>query len=230
MKLSVIVPVFNEEKTIRALLEEVLDVPEAAEIIVINDGSTDGTGTILSSFAMEHVKRVKILKHGSNRGKGAAIRTALAEVTGDLVIIQDADLEYSPSEYVKLIEPFLNDGNTQVVYGSRNLVKNPRSYNSFYLGGVFLSKLTNFLYGSRITDESTCYKVFRTKLIKGMGLQCEGFEFCPEVTAKTLRRNIQILEVPISYRPRLKSEGKKINWVDGVKAIWWLIKFRFKKI
>ena len=173
-------------------------------------------------------KDKKIVFHPKNKGKGFAIRTGLKHVTGDFVIIQDADLEYDPEDYKKLLKPLL-DNKAKVVYGSRNLGKNKheRSYLSFYLGGIFLSKLTNFLYGINITDEPTCYKLFRADIIKSIELKSERFEFCPEVTAKVAERKIDILELPISYNPRSKEEGKKINWQDGLIAIWTLIKYRF---
>ena len=161
-------------------------------------------------------------------GKGHAVRTALEHSQGDIIIIQDADLEYHPKDYRKLIEPII-DGKTEVVYGSRLLGKSePKiSYMSFYLGGIFLSKLTNLLYRTNITDESTCYKVFKREVIKNLDLKCERFEFCPEVTAKISKKGVKILEVPISYTPRKKEEGKKIRWIDGLIAIWTLVKYRF---
>jgi glycosyltransferase involved in cell wall biosynthesis len=161
-------------------------------------------------------------------GKGYAIRTGLNYVTGDMVIIQDADLEYDPEDYKNLIIPIMA-GKAKVVYGSRNLGrgKHEKSYFSFYIGGIFLSKMANFLYRLNITDEATCYKTFRTDVIKGINLKCKRFEFCPEITAKIAKKGIKILEIPISYHPRKKSEGKKINWKDGVEAIWTLIRYRF---
>lgn len=226
MTLSVIIPVYNEEKTLAAIVREVLDSPYANEIILVDDGSADNTYKVMESLAAQEPTKIKVFRHNKNSGKGMAIRTALEYVTCELVLIQDADLEYSPSQYGELIKPF-DDPNVRVVYGSRNLSENPRSTNSFYLGGIFLSKLTNLLYGSKITDESTCYKVFRTPLLISMELECTGFEFCPEVTAKILKRKIEIIEVPIRYNPRSKSEGKKIKWSDGAVAIWTLIKYKF---
>ena len=227
MNLTVIIPVFNEEKTIRLLVKEVLGSPFTSEIIAVDDGSTDKSYEILESIQKESPGKIKVLKHSKNLGKGHAIRTALEESSGDLILIQDADLEYSPSEYGSLIKPF-EDPNVQVVYGSRNIHENPRSYNSFYWGGVLLTSVANFLYGSKITDESTCYKVFKAELLKGLDLECEGFEFCPEVTAKVLKKKIKILEVPVTYNPRSKTEGKKIKWSDGLLAVWFLIKYKFK--
>tara|TARA_Y100000034_G_C6906173_1_gene420568 strand:+ start:2764 stop:3453 length:690 start_codon:yes stop_codon:yes gene_type:complete len=227
MKLSVIIPVYNEEKTLLGILSKIKEVklPIEREIIIIDDFSKDKTREILSKIKD---KEIKIFYHEENKGKGYAIRTGLKQVTGEIVIIQDADLEYDPQDYDKLIQPIL-DGKTEVVYGSRILGqgKHDRSYLSFYLGGVLLSKLANFLYNIKITDEPTCYKVFKTEVIKNIDLKCERFEFCPEVTAKIAKKKYQIYEVPISYHPRNKEEGKKINWVDGLQAIWILIKYRF---
>jgi len=222
MILSAIIPVYNEQDTIREVLERVIRVPVEKEIIVVDDGSNDRTPQILEGFS----DRVIIITHENNRGKGAAIRTGLARARGEITIIQDADLEYDPAEYGRLIQPIL-DGETEVVYGSRNLQKNRRSSMSFYLGGVLLSKITNLLYASNITDEATCYKVFKTSVLRNLNLISDGFEFCPEVTSKLLRGGYRIKEVPISYHPRAFSQGKKITWVDGIKAILTLLKYRF---
>jgi glycosyltransferase involved in cell wall biosynthesis len=228
MKLSIIIPIYNEEATLAELVRRVQAVDLNKELILIDDGSTDGTQDILKSWETNLPPNMKIIRHPQNRGKGAAIATGLEHVTGDLVIIQDADLEYDPQDYHALVAPFQDDA-IRVVYGSRNLKKNPRSSFSFYWGGRLLSWIANLLYGSRITDEATCYKVFRTGLIKDLGVESSGFEFCPEMTGKILRRKIQIYEVPISYHPRLWDEGKKIKWHDGLTAIWYLVKYRFKK-
>jgi glycosyltransferase involved in cell wall biosynthesis len=227
MKLSVIIPFYNEERTIENVLREAANSPVVQEIIAVDDGSQDGSYAIVRKIADELPEKIRIYRHEKNSGKGEAIKTARKYITGELVIIQDADLEYSPAQYESLIKPFENP-EVMAVYGSRNLVKNPRSANSFYLGGVFLSKLTNLLYKSNITDESTCYKVFRSDLFKSVELECTGFEFCPEITAKILKKGVKIIEVPISYSPRSRSEGKKIKWSDGAVAIWTLIKYRFK--
>ena len=228
MRISVIIPVYNEAATVTQVVEQVLEVKlddVEKEIIVVNDGSTDGTDAVLDSLAARWPNPLKIVHHERNQGKGAAIRTALEHVTGDVVITQDADLEYAPQEYPRLLAPFENPA-VQVVYGSRNLRRNPRSSWSFYWGGRLLSWVTNLLYGSHITDEATGYKAFRADLLRDLDLQSNGFEFCPEVTSKVLRRGIRIHEVPISYQPRSFAEGKKINWCDGLQAIWTLLKYR----
>lgn len=228
MRISVIIPVYNEAATVTQVVKQVLEVKlddVEKEIIVVNDGSTDGTDAVLDSLAARWPNPLKIVHHERNQGKGAAIRTALEHVTGDVVITQDADLEYAPQEYPRLLAPFENPA-VQVVYGSRNLRRNPRSSWSFYWGGRLLSWVTNLLYGSHITDEATGYKAFRADLLRDLDLQSNGFEFCPEVTSKVLRRGIRIHEVPISYQPRSFAEGKKINWCDGLRAIWTLLKYR----
>lgn len=222
MRLSVIMPVLNEEDTIEPILERVLAVPLEKQLIVVDDGSTDGTWNILQRYA----SKCTLLRHTRNMGKGAAIRTALPHVTGDVVITQDADLEYDPAEYLSLIKP-IEEGRADVVYGSRLLNgKSPTAGLAFYLGGRLLTWLANLLYGLRITDEPTGYKVFRTKLIRGFELKSTGFEFCPEVTALVALSGARIVEVPISYRPRSVMEGKKIRWRDGLIAIWTLLRYR----
>ncbi|MBU0533656.1 MAG: glycosyltransferase family 2 protein [Candidatus Omnitrophica bacterium] len=229
MRLSVIIPTFNELGTIEEVINRVQQVSAQKEIIIVDDGSTDGTKKILKSFNMDNIT---VIYHNRNMGKGQAIRTALPVTTGDIIIIQDADLEYNPEEYLKLIEP-IEKGKTEVVYGSRILDGKFKSVSFqnfiFYLGGKSLSMLTNFLYRANITDEPTCYKVFKSDILKSLNLKCKGFEFCPEVTAKILRQGIKIHEVPISCNPRTIKEGKKIRLKDWFVAIWILIKYRFKK-
>jgi glycosyltransferase involved in cell wall biosynthesis len=229
MKLSVIIPIYNEEATLKEIVRQVQMVELPKELILVDDGSSDGTRAILQQWEAERLPDMKIIYHPHNQGKGSAIATGLAHATGDLIIIQDADLEYDPQDYYRLVEPFADDS-VQVVYGSRNLQKNPRSTFSFYWGGRLLSWVTNLLYGSRITDEATCYKLFRTDLLKELGVESTGFEFCPEMTGKVLRRGLHIQEVPITYHPRLWNEGKKIKWQDGLIAIWVLVKYRFKRM
>jgi len=225
MKLSVIIPAYNEAATVAEVIRRVLATGEAGEIVVVDDGSADGTPEVLAGLQVRHGPVVRVLHHVQNRGKGAAIRTGLAAATGDLVLVQDADLEYEPAEYPALLAPF-SDPVAQVVYGSRNLRHNPRSNFAFYWGGRFLSWVANRLYGSRISDEATGYKVVRTSLLRELNLQSEGFEFCAEITAKLLRRGVRICEVPISYRPRSRAEGKKIRWHDGIVAVWTLVRYR----
>ena len=226
MKVSVLIPAYNEAGTIARCLEAVYgrNPGRDLEVIIVDDGSTDGTAKSAEAAARAGTK---VLKHEKNSGKGTAIRTALAAATGEVVLIQDADLEYDPADYAALLKPF-EEGRADVVYGSRILRSdNGRSYARYYWGGRVLSWWTNLLYGSSVTDEPTCYKVFKTSLLRSLNLQCTGFEFCPEATAKILRRGIAIHEVPISYHPRRIEEGKKIRWHDGVIALWTLLKLRF---
>jgi len=220
--LSVIIPVYNEAATLPELLKRVMGVPVEKEILIVDDGSTDGTREFLDRITDTGVS---IFRHEANRGKGAAIRTALPHTRGQFVIIQDGDLEYDPMDYLVLLRAI--DDSDGVVYGSRNL--NPRSgksYLRYWFGGIALSWLANGLYGYRLTDEATGYKLFRSSLIQSIDLGCVGFEFCAEVTAKLGKRKIRIKEVPISYCPRNFEEGKKIRWTDGLKAGWTLIKVR----
>jgi dolichol-phosphate mannosyltransferase len=228
MKLSVIIPVYNERGTLPTILERVRAVPIEKELVIVDDGSTDGS----REWLQENVQgeNEKVVLHPENMGKGSAIRTAIPHVTGDAVIIQDADLEYDPMDWLSLIRP-IEDGSAQVVYGSRTLGKSEGiSSWSFYLGGLLLSALATVLYGVRITDEPTCYKMFKTEVLKSIPLVCTGFEFCPEVTAKVLRRKIKIVELPIKYSPRKVTEGKKIKFRDGIIAIRTLIRYRFGKV
>ncbi len=227
LKLSVIVPAYNEGATIDTLLKRVLDTGVEMEVVVVDDGSSDSTPEILRSF--ESDPRVVVVAHESNSGKGKAIRTGIAHVTGDVVLIQDADLEYDPGDYEVILREF-DDPEVSVVYGSRRLMKSNRmSSLSFFLGGVTLTWITNALYGTGITDEPTCYKAFRSELLRDLPLKCEGFEFCPEVTALVAKRGIRIKEVPIHYYPRLKSEGKKIRARHWFEAVGTLLAHRFRK-
>lgn len=221
MKLSVIMPVYNEAGTITQIISKVKAVPLDKEIIVVNDGSFDGTEEILAGIA-----GLRIIKHEKNLGKGAAIRKGLEVVLSKAVIIQDGDLEYDPNDYLKLLEPIMA-GRADVVYGSRNLTTNKSGKKIYKWGGIFLSHLANFLYGLNITDEATGYKVFKTDLLKGLNLKCERFDFCAEVTAKLGRDKHKIIEVPISYNPRSRDQGKKIKIIDGLKAAWILVKYKF---
>ncbi|MBI4799077.1 MAG: glycosyltransferase family 2 protein [Desulfarculus sp.] len=223
MMLSVIIPAYNEEAYIATVLERVRAVAMPKEIIVVDDGSKDATAAIVEGLGGDDLT---LIRHGRNQGKGAAIRSGLERASGEVVIIQDADLEYDPEDYHAVVGPIIG-GLARVVYGSRVLNRaNRYSYLSFYWGGRLVSLATNLLYGSRLTDEPTCYKAFETPLLKSLGLTCTGFEFCPEVTGKLLKRGITIHEVPISYVPRDKGQGKKITFKDGFEAIWVLLKVR----
>ena len=223
--LTVIVPAYNEAKTIGRVVERLFSVrlPVPLEVIVVDDGSSDGTADAAAVFRNP---ALKILRHAANQGKGAAIRTALACASGDYVLIQDADLEYDPEEIPLLLETAAAR-RASAVYGSRILKKGNRaSYARYYWGGRLISLWTNLLFSSSISDEPTCYKLFRADLLRSFDLRCTGFEFCPEVTGKTLRRGIPIVEVPISYRPRSLEEGKKIRFKDGLMALWTLLRIR----
>jgi dolichol-phosphate mannosyltransferase len=217
--LTVLIPVYNEAATLEALLTRVLSAPYAKQVIVIDDGSTDGTGALLEKWRKH--PEILVLRHPHNQGKGAAIRTGLAAAQGRFTIIQDADLEYDPSDYPRLIEP-LRRSEASVVYGSRYLSARPRGASAplwCRCGVALLNAAVRLLYGVRLTDEATCYKAFPTELLRRLDLQCRGFEFCPEVTAKVCRLGAAILEVPIHYHPRAVSQGKKIRWMDGVQAL-----------
>jgi dolichol-phosphate mannosyltransferase len=219
---SVIVPVYNEAAHIDEILRAVHASPVRKEIIIVDDGSTDGTREKLQ--ALPPLDDVTIVFHEKNCGKGAAIRTALTYARGEFVLIQDSDLEYDPQDYPALLRP-LEEGKANVVYGVRP--DRPERGLRFFLGAKLLTHLSNFLYGAGIHDEATCYKVFRRTLMTGMRLECSRFEFCPEVTAKLCRMGEKIAEVPVSYHPRSALEGKKIRYSDGWLAIWTLIRYRF---
>ena len=229
MKLSVIIPVFNEASTIREVLQRVRAVNLEKEIIVVNDGSTDETQAVLESEKKDPVTLV----HNSliNIGKGAGVRVGLEYAQGDIVIVQDADLELDPKEYPLLVQPLL-EGKTQVVYGSRFLKASPWQYfqrwGVRYLANYFLSLFTNFLYRSRLTDMETAYKVMRREVLHEIRLESLGFEIEPELTSKILRLGHKILEVPIAYHPRTTEQGKKIRWTDGLRAAFYLLKYRFQ--
>ncbi|MFQ6133441.1 MAG: glycosyltransferase family 2 protein, partial [Armatimonadota bacterium] len=222
---SVIIPVYNEESTVHEVIERVKALPYDKEIIVVDDGSTDATASQLSE-ANDHPV-VTVFTSPVNFGKGAAVRIGLAHATGDVVAIQDADLELSPEEFPRLLDPILS-GEADVVYGSRFLRGRGRVSLVTYLANRLLAFWVNLLYGSRLTDEATAYKVFRASVIQRLPLGCVGFEFCPEVTAKLLRSGHSITEVPIGYHPRSPSEGKKVSYLrDGLKAAWTLLRLRF---
>jgi glycosyltransferase involved in cell wall biosynthesis len=226
LKLSVVIPAYNEEGTLSEVVARVraVRIPRTdIEIVIVNDGSTDGTSEVLKRLAGSDLTAVEL---PINRGKGAALRRGFEAATGDVVIVQDADLEYDPADYVKLLEAFQKDG-ADVVYGSRILGSNPRSYFSYYWGGRILTAAFNLLYGTRLTDLTTGYKMFRRPDALSLGLNRDGFEFCEEVTARLLRRGRRIVERPIGYAPRSLREGKKIRWIDGVTALWTMLRLRF---
>jgi glycosyltransferase involved in cell wall biosynthesis len=222
--LSVVVPAFNERGTIVELLRRVVAVPIDKEVIVIDDCSTDNTARLVEEFAASHPV-VRLLRQTQNSGKGAAVRRGIAEARGDVVLIQDADLEYEPSEYPRLIEPILS-GDADVVYGSR-FAGHPRRVMMYWhtLGNSFLTWLSNVTTNLNLTDMETCYKVFRRSVIQSIRIKSARFGFEPEVTAKIARRGYRIYEVPISYHGRDYWEGKKINWKDGVSAVWTILKY-----
>ncbi|MBU1147871.1 MAG: glycosyltransferase family 2 protein [Candidatus Omnitrophica bacterium] len=225
--ISVIIPAYNERDSIEEIISRVKEIGISKEIIIVDDGSTDGTRQVLEGM---HDPEIKVLFHEKNYGKGHAIRTAIKAVTKDIVIIQDADLEYSPRDYPALIKPIVSN-KAEVVYGSRWLKKglNKVPFNLFRFGRWLLTSLTNLLYGINITDEPCCYKVFKKEVIKSIPLECERFEFCPEITAKLARRGYKIYEVPVSYDPRGIEDGKKITYRDGLEAVATLLKYRFWK-
>jgi glycosyltransferase involved in cell wall biosynthesis len=223
-RLTIVIPCYNEVTTVGETIRRVLaaDLGVEREVIVVDDGSTDGT--------IEEIKKYpscQLVVQEKNEGKGAALRAGFLRATGDFVVVQDADLEYDPKDLRRLVEKAV-EGHV-VIYGSRRLGKarNPSAGRFFYAGGVFLSWLANILYGTRLTDEATCYKMFRRDLLHRISLRCTRFEFCPELTAKVSRSGERIVEVPISYAPRSRAAGKKINWKDGLDAIWTLLRYRF---
>ncbi|MDR0757759.1 MAG: glycosyltransferase family 2 protein [Tannerella sp.] len=230
--LSIIIPAYNEEKTIIPLLQKVVNVKlindMQKEIVIVNDCSRDMTPALINDYIPAHPEaNIRLINQEKNQGKGAAIRKGLEKITGDYVIIQDADLECEPEDYNVLLETFLKE-NLKVLYGSRFLnPQNKHSYYSFYLGGRVVTFFANLLFGQHLTDEPTCYKFFEAAFLKSIPLKCNGFEFCPEVTAKVAKRGIKIREVAIKYYPRSIKEGKKIKWTDGINAIWTLFKYRF---
>jgi glycosyltransferase involved in cell wall biosynthesis len=224
-KLSVIVPVYDERNTVVEIVRRMraVDLTVDLEILVVDDGSTDGTRDVLRQLADS---TVRVITHERNQGKGAAIRSGLAQVTGDLVLIQDADLEYDPQDWPKLLAPIMT-GKAQVVYGSRFTGERRNMLFLHWVGNRFLSLTTNVLYNTTLSDMETCYKLFDREVLRGMTLRAMRFEFEPEVTAKILRKGIRIYEVPISYTGREFDEGKKITWRDGFIALWTLVKYRF---
>jgi len=222
MKVSIIIPVYNEKATVLELLKRVEALPVDKELILVDDGSTDGTRDLLAGL---EPARARVLFHDRNRGKGAAIRTGLREVTGGVVTIQDADLEYDPRDLLNLLRP-IAEGKADVVYGSRFTGEHRNMFFWHWVGNRFLTFVTNVLYDTTLSDMETCYKMFRADVIKGINLKCRRFEFEVEVTAKVLKAGHRIYEVPISYAGREFHEGKKITWRDGFVALWNLFRYR----
>lgn len=226
MKLSVIMPVYNEAATIAEILARVEAVGLADEIVVVDDGSTDGTRDALQQIAKDD-HRIRLILHEHNQGKGAAVRTGIREARGELLLIQDADLEYDPQDYAILLRP-IEEGKADVVYGSRFLGA-PRRVTMFWhmVANKLLTFMTNLLYNSILTDMETGYKLFRREIIQSIPLSAKRFNIEPEITAKLLKRKVRIFEVPISFNPREYAEGKKIGLKDAFEAVWTLIKYRF---
>jgi glycosyltransferase involved in cell wall biosynthesis len=227
MKLSVIIPCYNEEATVEEIARQVLATQLAHEIIIVDDGSTDATPDILARVARDD--RVQVILHHRNQGKGAAVRTGLRHATGEVMLVQDADLEYDPRDYPALLRP-IEEGRAKAVYGSRFL-GGPRRTMFFWhmVGNRFLTLMTNILYDTILSDMETCYKMFTADVAAELDLKSHGWGFDPEITAKILRQGIRIYEVPISYAGREFEEGKKIGWRDGFTVLWTLLKYRFVK-
>lgn len=221
--LSVVMPVYNERETVEEIIRRVLAVPVRTQLIVVDDGSKDGTRDILAGLQGE--LGFELVLQERNQGKGAALRTGFQHVRGELVVIQDADLEYSPEEYPQLIE-LICQGRADVVYGSRFLGRHRVFMFSHYLGNRLMTLVTNVLYNTMLTDMETCYKVMRSEIVKGMNLKSNGFGIEPEMTAKIFKGGHRVYEVPITYDGRGYEQGKKITWRDGVVALWVLLKYR----
>ena len=219
LKLSIIVPVFNEARTVEKVLEQLLSLSLDKEIIVVDDASDDGTSERIKNF----VPAIRVLRHKSNQGKGAALRTGLAVASGDHICFCDADLEYDIGQIKTLFER-ISRGDAAIVYGSRFIDYQPRKNPVHYWGNRFLTWLTNFLYGAKLTDMETGYKIFRADIVKNLNLTGRRFEIEPEITAKILKQGIRIVEIPITYDPRTKADGKKIKYRDGLTAVWVLFK------
>lgn len=234
MRLSIIVPVFNEEKTVGEILQRLAAVKlnrVEKEIVVVDDGSTDGTKKLLTAIAKQSQKKkrfksFKVISHPENRGKGAAVRTGLAEASGDYVLIQDADLEYGPQDIPRLLKP-IQENKAEVVYGSRFTGERRNMFFWHMVGNQLLSLLINLLYNTTLSDMEVGYKIINRRLLTGLHLTANRFDFEPEITVKLLKKGLKIYEVPISYAGRDYQEGKKITWKDGLKAVWVILRERF---
>lgn len=229
MKLSVVIPIYNERATLKRVVDKVLSVPIEIELICVNDGSNDGTREVLSELQIQY-PQMKVLLQPKNMGKGAALRRGIQEATGDYVIIQDADLEYNPDDYPLLLEPLI-ENKADVVYGSRFLGGRPHRVLYFWhsAGNWFLTLLSNSLTNINLTDMETCYKIFRREVIQSISIEENRFGFEPEITVKIAKRRLRIYEVGISYQGRTYEEGKKIGWKDGFRALWCLFKYSIKE-
>ncbi len=225
MKLSVVMPVFNEKSTLNEIVEKVLAMQIVSELLIVDDHSTDGTRELLKEFVA--IDRIRVILKDKNEGKGSAVTLGIRHAKGDVILIQDADLEYNPSDYPALMKP-IEDGDVDVVYGSRFLRKPELAlYFSSRMANRFLTFVTNLLYGSKLTDMETCYKAFRKEVAAGIDIKAKRFDFEPEFTAKIMKRKFSYTEVPVSFYPRSYEAGKKIGIMDGLEAFWTLVKYRF---
>ena len=241
MKLSIVIPCYNEAVTLTELVRKVLAVklePVSKEVILVNDGSTDGSAEIARKLACEHSDRIRLISFEKNAGKGHAVIAGLRAATGEILIVQDADLEYEPEDYHRILAEYANP-NVNVVFGSRilggqghgeNGSSRRHSYERYYWGGRLVTLIANLAFATHLTDEPTCYKSFRREVFEELDLTSRGFEFCPEITAQILRKGHRIAEVPIHYYPRGFEAGKKIRYTDGIKAIWMIVKQRFEAL